>query len=257
MLTVNEVVQVLPAHLKTAATQSLVDKINGITTDPEIAENIRQNFISYTSVLKEGRFKTEDYLNAVAYVSYKIMGYTNQDSYRRTFKDRYAVLVAKGCTDKDISAYVAAYNKNKLVNLIYEQTLIPSHVLNQGIHQAAINTQADLMVNAMSEKVRTEAANSLLTHLKQPEKKKIELSIGMEESSGMGELKDMLSSLAQQQQDLITAGVSTKSIAHQKLGGDVIEAKVVPEPVVTPKHTTSKKPLGKNPLTSFKTGGAK
>ena len=32
--------------------------------------------MSYTSVMKDGRFKTEDYAHAVAYVSFKLMGLT-------------------------------------------------------------------------------------------------------------------------------------------------------------------------------------
>ena len=118
MITVDEIKGALPAHLKTAASQDLADKVNAVSTDPETAKFVRDNFISYTSILQEGRFKTEDYVNAVAYVSYKLMGYNNQESYKRTFEQRYLRLVAKGATPKDISAYVSAYNKNILVNKI-------------------------------------------------------------------------------------------------------------------------------------------
>lgn len=267
MLTVQEIKESLPVHLKTAATQELTDKVNQIAQDPEAARDIRENFISYIHVLKEGKFKTEDYLNAVAYVSYKIMGYTNQESYKRVFPQRYQAQVAKGASDKDISAYVAAYNKGKLVNLILEQTLVPSWVLNQDIYQKAINVQAELMLSAASEKVRAEAANSLLTHLKKPESKQVELSIGVEDTSGMNELKDMLSSLAQRQQDLIGQGMTTREIAHQDLHTkktEVIETVDVIAATakdVTPHQTTAQqKPkspastktnLGDNPLTSF------
>ena len=217
MLTVDELKLSLPTHLKTIANQDLVDKLNQIASDPDVAENIRENFVSYTSVLKDGRFKTEDYLNAVAYVSYKVMGFTNLDSYKMTFPNRYRDLVARGASDKDISSFVSAYNKNKLVNLVLEQTMIPIHILNQDAVQKAINVQVELMMTASSEKVRAEAANSILTHLKAPEIKKIELDIGTKESSGMSELKGMLNQLAQQSLNLIQQGVTTKEIAHQPL----------------------------------------
>ncbi len=217
MLTVDEVQSALPAQLKSQASQALTDKINQISTEPEIAEQVRKNFISYTSVMLEGKFDTHEYLNAVAYVSYKIMGYTNQDSYKRTFPQRYAALAARGATDQQISGYVSAFNKTKLVNLILEQTLVPVWVLNQDIYQKAINVQAELMMTATSEKVKTDAANSLLTHLKKPEAQKVELNLGAQENSGMIELNEMLASLAQRQQDLIAQGVTTKEIAHQPL----------------------------------------
>jgi len=218
MITVEEVKKSLPTHLKPAATQEFVTKLNGLATNPEVAEMLRENFISYTHVLREGRFKVKDYMRAVVYVSFKLMGYTNQDAYKRTFPNRHQALVARGASSKDISAYTAAYNKNKLVNMVLEQTLVPVWVLNQSIYQKAINIQAELMLTANSEKVRSDAANSLLTHLKKPESKQVELSIGLEESSGMQELKDTLTSLAQTQQDMIGQGVTTIEIAHQKLG---------------------------------------
>ena len=223
MFTLEDLTMALPSHLKASATQELADKVNSLTTDPEYARTIRENVISYTGILKEGRFKIEDYLHAVAYVSYKLMGYNNQESYKRVFSSRYATLVANGADDKAISAYVAAFNKGKLVNLILEQTLVPTWVLNQDVYQKAINTQAELMIYAKSEKVRSDAANSILTHLKRPEKTQVELSIGDAESSGMRELKDMLGHLAQRQQEMITSGVNTREIAHQKLMTGSIE----------------------------------
>ena len=217
-LTVDIVEKALPPNLKTAATQSLVDQINNIVSDPLIAEQVKNNFISYTTVLKEGKFKTEDYLHAVTYASFKLMSMSNQDAYFRTFPHRHAALVAKGTTSKDIAAYVSAYNRGKLVNLILEQTLVPSWVLNQDLYQKALNTQADLMVNAQSEMVRTTAANSILTHLQKPKEAGPLINFDMRETSGMNELKDMLTALAHKQREAIQGGnLTTQDIADQKL----------------------------------------
>jgi len=220
-LTREQVEQALPANLKSAATQSFTDQINNVVNDPILAQQVRDNFISYTSVLKEGRFKSEDYLNAVVYVSYKLMGYSNQDAYQRTFPTRYQTLLQKGTSSKDIAAYVSAYHRGKLVNLIMEQTLTPVWVLNQEIYQKAINVQADLMLNANSEKVRSDAANSLLTHLAKPKENSAAIQVNVNENSGLTELKDMLALMASRQRELISAGVETREIAAQPL----IEAK--------------------------------
>ena len=212
------VARALPGNLKSAATDQLADMINQISADPLIAEQIKDNFLSYASVLKEGKFKVEDYLNAVAYCSYKLMGDSNQDAYFKTFPQRYANLVAAGRTPKEISAYVAAYAKGQLVNKIMEQTLVPSWVLNQHMYQAALNTQFKLMTNEdVSPKVRSDAADSLLTHLAKPKEAGPLINIDMGETSGMNELKDALARMAQQQQTLINAGVSTKEIAAQDI----------------------------------------
>jgi hypothetical protein len=222
MLSREQVELALPANLKSAATQQLTDKINNIVADPIVAEQVRENFLSYSSVLKEGRFKTEDYLNAVVYVSHKVMGLNNKEAYAKTFPARYAQLVANNVSDKDISAYVAAYHKGKLVNLIMEQTLVPVWIVNQDVYQKAINVQADLMMNANSEKVRSDAANSILTHLAKPKESAALVQVNLGENSGMSELKDMLANLARKQTELIENGVDTRLIAAQPL----IEGKV-------------------------------
>lgn len=223
MLTKEQVERSLPANLKSAATQPLTDLLNNIAADPLVAEQVRNNFISYTSVLKEGKFKAEDYVHAVAYVSYKLMGYNNQDAYFRTFPQRHANLVARGTTPKDISAYVSAYHKGKLVNLIMEQSLVPSWVLNQDLYQKALNVQADLMVNAKSELVQQQAANSILLHLAKPkESANFQLNLDVKDSSGMNEMRKALTDMALQQQQLVAAGMTAKEIA----ASTIIEAEM-------------------------------
>lgn len=217
MLTLQQVAHALPANLKNNVTQQLVDNINNCVADPIMAEAIKDNFLSYTQVLSEGKFKTEDYLSAVMYVSFKLMGMTNQDAYARTFPARYRTLLNNGTSAKDISSYVSMYNKGRLVNLILEKSLIPTWVLNQHIYQKAINVQADLMSNANSEMVRMQAANSILIHLTKPKEVGPLINLDLRENSGINELKATLAQLAQQQRDMISNGTSTKQIADQGL----------------------------------------
>jgi len=219
VFTIADVKKALPPHLRASATQEMADTLNTISSDPIAAENIRDNFVGYSTVLKEGKFKTEDYIHAVAYVSFKLMGYNNEDSYARAFPQRYANLLSKGTSKKDISAYVSAYHRGKLVNLIMEQCLVPTWVLNQDLFQRALNVQADLMLNANSEKVRAEAANSILTHLKKPEAKgDFQINLNTNESSGMADMRQMLENLANQQRDMIERGqMKTIDVAASRL----------------------------------------
>lgn len=218
MVTKQELQAAVPDKLKLSVTQDLADKINNISNDPLHAETIRENFITYTRVLQDGKYKIEDYMNAVAYVSYKLMGYSNQDSYFKTFPDRHAALVARGASRKDISAYVAAYNKNKLVNAILEQSLIPIHILNQDAVQKAINTQIEIMTDLdISPIARTQAANSLLSHLVKKETAQVQLNIGTPESSGLKDLENAIADLAKQQKRLIESGTSAKDVAESSI----------------------------------------
>jgi hypothetical protein len=208
----------LPDKVKKSVNQELIDQINATLAEPELYENYRDNLLSYTRVMADGRFKVQEYVNAVRYVSHKLMGSTNIEAYTKTFPDKYARFVAQGVAAKDIASYVTAYNKSKLVNLIFEQTLIPSYVLNQDLYQKALNTQAELMITAKSEKVRSDAANSLLTHLKPPEVKKVELDIGVKEDSSIATLRTATLELARQQRLSLQAGQLTAlDVATSKL----------------------------------------
>lgn len=217
MITQKELQTILPANLKSAATQSLADRINNISNDPIFAEQVQNNIVSYTSVMKEGKFKIDDYISACTYVSYKLMGYNNQDAYLRTFPQRHADMVARGLASKDIASYVSAYHKGKLVQLIMEQTLTPAWVFNQDAFQKAINVQVELMQDANSEMVRCQAANSILTHLAKPKDSVPLLNIDLGESTGLNELKDTLTKMAEQQRRLIQHGMTTKEIAEGRI----------------------------------------
>ena len=141
----------------------------------------------------------------------------DQDAYARTFPKRQQTLIARGASSKDISSYVAMYNKNKLVNRLMEQVMVPVWVLNQDAHQMAIRTQLDLMLNAKSEMVRMQAANSLMFHLRPPEQKRVYLTVSSPQSSGLDELRGAFKEMAHRQRELIGQGVPTAEIAQQKL----------------------------------------
>ena len=227
-LTIEQFRQALPDKVKKSVNQELIDQINTTLSDPELYESYRDNLMSYTKVMADGRFKIPSYIEAVKYVSHKLMGCTNIEAYVKTFPDKYARFVAQGVASKDIASYVTAYNKNKLVNLIFEQTLIPSYVLNQDLYQRALNVQADLMVNSGSDKVRCDAANSLLTHLKMPETQKVELEIGIREDSTIQALRESTMALARQQRLMMEAGaMNAQEIAHSKLEVIDVDSKEV------------------------------
>lgn len=218
LLSLEQFKQVVPNHFRNSINQELIDQINTTLSDPTMFEIYRDNLLSYTQVMKDGKFKMTDYISAIKYCSHKIMGSSNIDAFVKTFPDRYQALVSSGVSSKDISSHVAAYNKNKLVNLILEQAMIPSWVLNQDMYQKALNVQLDLMMNSNSDKVKCDAANSLLTHLKPPEVKKVELDIGLKKDAAMDDLKATLTELAMKQQQFIQAGVAPiLDITHQKI----------------------------------------
>ena len=211
-------IRVLPKKCKVTVSKAIVVEVNkAITSDPELRDIYRDNLLGFTDVMKEGKYKMQGYIDAVRYVSFKLMGNNNTIAYTKTFPDRYQRLLGQGAEPKDISAYACTYNKNKLVNLIWAQTLIPTHVLNADVHQEAINTQAVLMRTAVSEKVRCDAANSLLTHLKPPEEG-MKLDIAGAGDDSLNELKEVVRTLALTQRGLLESGLtSAQEVAESKI----------------------------------------
>lgn len=221
-LTLDTFKAALPDKVKKSINQELIDSINQTLSDPDMYETYRDNLLSYASVMADGRFKMESYISAVKYVSHKLMGASNIAAYIKTFPDKYQDFLNRGVETKDIASYVTAYNKSKLVNLIMEQTLIPSYVLNQDLYQKALNVQAELMLTAKSEKVRSDAANSLLTQLKMPEVNKVQLDVNVKEDGSIAALRESTLELVRQQKLMVQAGaMSAKEVAHSKLVIDV------------------------------------
>ena len=212
-----------PKNQRGGITQDLVDKLNDWDSDPLLIGSFKDNMLSYIGVLKDGKYKVDDYMNAVRYVSYKLLGSSDIDAYAKTFPERYSRLLAEGLSRPQISPYTTAYKKNKLVNQIFEQTLVPSHVLNAPMHQQALNILSEIAIGGKSEMARVNACNSILVNTKAPEVTKVELDIGVSNKDAISELRKATEELAMEQLNSIKAGKAVKAIAESS----IIDAEVI------------------------------
>lgn len=218
LLTEDQLKRALPKTMRVHNVVGLLDSVNdAIRADDNMADSLRDNVIGFSSVLKEGIYKASDYINAVKFVSYKLLGKTTVEAYAAALPNRYQRLIDSFTSPKDIGSYAGAYRRGVLVNKILEQTLVPTHILNASIYQKAINTQAMLMMGADSEKVRCDAANSLLVNLKAPVVAKVELAINHREDKSIEDLRETIIELSQIQKAKIISGIPVKDIAHSKL----------------------------------------
>ena len=210
----------MPKKFRHNVTDEMISFINSTEGD-EFRDVYKENLIGFASVIESGRYKMLDYVNAVKFVSYKLIGDSNTIAYAKTFPDRYQRLVDKNTPMKTIASFSTAYNKGDLVHKILERTLVPVHILNMDVHQEAINTQAELMRSAKSETVRQKAAECLITQLKAPEAAKIEVDVSYSNSS-IDELRETTRALAQQQLKMIQSGAVTAEHVAQS---DIIARK--------------------------------
>ena len=217
MLTKDMLIGALPdKRLKRHVTDELITLVNS-EPESELRRVYRDNVLTYSSVLTAGRFSVSAYIHAVKFVSLRLMGDISSVAYSKVFPDRYQALVDKGASSSSIASFSDNYGKNALVTKIMEQSLVPTHILNAGIYQEAINTQADLMHNAKSEMVRQKAAESLITNLKAPEHAKIEIDVNYSNDM-VDDLRATTRALAKQQMEMIKSGhASARDIAHSEI----------------------------------------
>lgn len=221
MITIDEFKEAMPAHIRKNISPELMIQINTAMTDPEVLAVYRENVVGLATVMKEGKFKIGDYLSAVKFVSHKLLGDQHIQAWAKTFPDRYNDMVQRGNNRSEIASVCSRYAASKLVVLLMGQTMMPTHILNAPLYQKAINVQAELMMNAKSEKVRCDAAANLIATLKPPEVQKVALDIGYKEDSTIQALRETTMELVRQQRQMIEKGnVSVRAIAESKLIGE-------------------------------------
>ena len=217
MLSLESIKKLVPKQQRTLITEDFIDKLEASIKDNVIAEEFKNNFITYLNVLSKGKYKMEDYINAVKYVSFKLLDYSNVKAYAATFPERYQRLVDEG---QQIDAFVSMYNKNKLVVQIYEQTIVPSYVLNAPLHQQALNTLATMIQDEdVRGMTKVKACEAILAYTKQPEIIKGELTIGIEQSDTINDLREVTEQLAETYRKALQGGARTLT--------QVAEAKII------------------------------
>jgi hypothetical protein len=221
-MTEQEFKRCLPAALKGSMDDSVREQFNKCLEDPYTRDIMGQNLIGYTSVLQQGKFKLSSYISAVRYCTYKSMGDTNIMAYKKTFPERFTEFEDKDLPMNQINSYVTAYNKSKLVSLVYQALAIPTSILNQDVFQEAINVQRSLMLDPkVSPMVRCQSAKALMDCVKPEEVKQMELSVSVKESDTVEELRKTTNELAKAQLKALQNGADLTAL----LNAEIVEVK--------------------------------
>jgi len=236
-LTLDQLKACAPLKIRKNITQDMCNLVNSACDDENEREIFRENILTFSDVLMEGKWKYQSYIDAVKYVSHKMLGNGNTLAWSKVFPKRYQKMIDAGYSSKDISAHTTQFNQRPIVTKIMERTLIPIHVLNSDILQEAIRVQAFLMKNAKSETVRTKAAANLIENLKAPETLKVDLKVGVSNDT-VEDLREVTRALAVEQRRMIeSGGMTAQGIAEMeviKKEEEIVEAEFVemePDPV--------------------------
>lgn len=215
-ISASEIKPLVPRKTQKDVTPALVGRLNTVDSDKTIKETIHNVFRGYIGLLSEFDFRLNDFVDACIFTGYKFHGFTNVDAFIRTFPRKYQKYMAHGADMRHIAVVASGYARRGVVSKVIEQAMSKMWVLNLDVYQEAINTQAELMRNAKSEKVRCDAANSILTHLAKPKDTitNNHVNIDLRQHVGLEELKESLKDLADNQLKLIGSGVATKDVVE-------------------------------------------
>ena len=206
---------------KNAITDELVDLINQIQTEPEFqGETMVQTMITYQNALKGARVSMRAYVNAIRFCAYLVsMDDNYTEAYKRTFYDTDFVKVRANVSTSDpryaeLTSAASRYRRSKLVVDILTLSQVPLDMLFAGYRYKPMAVLAETMVTAKLDRDRIQAARSVLEMTKS-DTIKVDLDVGVKESSAVASLKTQLAEMAAQQVALLNSGTTSL----KELGG--------------------------------------
>lgn len=235
MITLDQLKEALPRK-KNLVTQEALDIINASLNDPEFqGESLLQTASIYESVLKGTRASIPEYLNAIRFCAYMITNDSNYtEAYKKVFADRKFVKERVNLDTRDpkyaeLTSAASRYRRTKLVTDILTSSQVPLDLIFTGERYKALRVLADVMQNGRYDRDRINAAKELLAATKGPENVKIELDVGVKESSAVEQLNDELAKMAARQKAMLESGASNlqefgamKVVDHKILEGEYV-----------------------------------
>ena len=236
IVTIEELQEAIPAK-KNVITQEAVDIINQSLSEPEFqGESLLQTAVTYQKALEGRRVGIMDYLYALKFCAYMTsMDDNYTEAYKKTFYHREFVkerlnAPTASTAYTELTSAASRYRKSKLVVDILTFSQTPMHLLYRGYQYKAIEVLHDTMLSAKLDRDKINAAKELLAATKAPEDMRIELDIGVKETSLQEELNKQLAQVAMQQKALLDKGIDIKDV--QRVGinldkEDVLEGEVI------------------------------
>jgi hypothetical protein len=222
LLTKTELQAIVPKSMRSMITARTVRIINA-EPDEETRRIFKSNALTYARVMLEGQYSPSEYLIAIKFVSKLLVGATPLEAYISTFSTQYEKHIKAGKSINSIRSKAILFKASPIVQSLFEQAMVPVHLMYSDVFHKAIQKQVSLMTVARSEAVQQKAAECLMAYLKPPEKTQLEIEV-MHKSSIIEDLEKVTNALAQKQKELIkNRGYSAKRIAEST----IIEAEVI------------------------------
>ena len=233
VITIEDVQKGIPSR-KNAITEEVIEVMNKAMNEPEFqGESILQTAITYENVMTKNRAGIREYIDAIKFCAYLMSMEDNYtEAYKKTFSYRDFVSERMGAGPgstgyNELTSAASRYRRSKLVVDLLTYSQVPLDILFSGYRYKAIGVLAREMDTAQYSRDRISAAKELLMAVKGPENLKIELDIGVKESSAVMSLNSQLAELASNSLKHLQAGTTDLSkLGAMKAADDVIDAEV-------------------------------
>jgi hypothetical protein len=227
LITIDDVKKALPKK-KGVITQEAVDIINAAQNDPEFqGESLLQTASIYESVLKGARASVPEFLNAIRFCAYMTTNGSNYtEAYKKVFAHRDFVkerlnLPTDSIKYLELTSAASRYRRTKLVTDILTVSQVPLDLIFTGQRYKAIGILANIMETAKYDRDKINAAKELLAATKGPDNVKVELDVGIKESSAVAQLNDQLADIAGRSLKHLEAGsTSLNELGSMKVIND-------------------------------------
>lgn len=234
VITKEEIQNALPSR-KGTITDEIVEVINKSQLEPEFqGESLLQTAVTYENVLVKNRASIKQYLNAIRFCSYLISTDDNfTEAYKKTFSETEFVKERIGISTSDpryteLASAASRYRRSKLVVDILTVSQVPMRLLFRGMAYEMMGVLHGIAINGKLDRDRVAAAKTILETVKDDENIKIELDVGVKESSAVEQLNEQLAKFASDSMIHLQAGTTDlNKLGSMKVKEDIEDAEVV------------------------------
>lgn len=234
VVTAEELKAVMPSR-KNAISDEVVELINMVKDEPEFqGVPLIHTLGQYENLMVKHKASVKEYVDATKFCAYLVsLGDNFTEAYKKTFcyrefvKSRLDAVTGSPEYNALTSAASRYHRENKLVSDILAYSQVPIRMFYAGARFKALDVLINEMATAQYSRDRISAAKEVLLALKEPENMKIELDIGVKETSAVASLNAQLAELASNSLKHLEAGTTTVSrLGSMKAKDEYIDVEV-------------------------------
>jgi len=198
------------------------DLITKICQEDFSEDEFVDSLIAFEDIGRTSRSSTEQYIKAVQFTSYVIMG----DTYTQAFKKTHPERALKASSDEHITSYASIYANGKLVKEIMQRMTLHNSMLFKDKEFKARKELFNIgMDDTQSGKSRVEALKVFLDNQYREQKDAgININLNAGNGSAIDDINQALTKLATRQQTAIEAGyMDLKEVAESRIIEATIE----------------------------------